>query len=206
MQLVGQRVEGWGQGEPPPPPLLTASIAVGGEQVGAIRWVIGVLLGISLEDTQKELEHAESGKHWPKSVMDKQYDGNEPNFHLAMPTGEAEAFYRGFLEPLCRAERPELIKDGKFSASLQVHIQNDGPVTREPGSPAPGAVASDPEHLSKLEKQQQRTEKARAKGPSESSKKRSAARKEDHKASSRAEGDMSSEQEPVGRLGSGHYH
>ncbi|KAB0367501.1 hypothetical protein FD755_020825 [Muntiacus reevesi] len=149
MQLVGQRVEGWGRGEPPPHFSLSPSF--GGEQVGAIRWVIGVLLGISLEDTQKELEHAESGKHWPKSVMDKQYDvlsGNEPDFHLAMPTGEAEAFYRGFLEPLCR-----------FTASLQVHIQNDGPVTREPGSPAPGAVASDPEHL--------------AKGPSESSKKRS---------------------------------
>lgn len=41
-----------------------------------------------------------------------------------MPTGQAEAFYKGFLEPLCQAERPELIKDGKFSASLQVHIQN----------------------------------------------------------------------------------
>lgn len=41
-----------------------------------------------------------------------------------MPAGQAEAFYKGFLEPLCQAERPELIKDGKFSASLQVHIQN----------------------------------------------------------------------------------
>ena len=73
-------------------------------------------------------------------------------------------------------------------------------------SPAPGAVASDPEHLLKLEKQQQRTEKARAKGPSESSKKESAPRKEDHKASSRAEGNMSSEQEPVSGLGAVHYH
>ena len=39
------------------PRVTQASIAVGGEQIGAIRWVNGVLLGISLEDTQKELEH-----------------------------------------------------------------------------------------------------------------------------------------------------
>lgn len=132
--------------------------------------------------------------------------GNKPDFHLAMPTGQAEAFYKGFLEPLYKAERPELIKGGKFSACLEVHIQNDGPVTMELESPAPGAVASDPEHLSKLEKQQQRTEKARAKGPSGSSKKRSAPCKEDHKAGSGAEGDMSSEREPVGGPGAVHYH
>ncbi|XP_052513190.1 D-aminoacyl-tRNA deacylase 1-like [Budorcas taxicolor] len=192
------------------PHVTQASITVGGEQIGAIRWVIGMLLGISLEDAQKKLEHVgwkilnlhvfkdESGKHWSKSVMDKQYDvlcqsflqrvlkGNEPDFHLPMPAGQAEAFYKGFLEPLCKVARPELIKNGKFSAYLQVHIQNDGPVAVEPESPAPGAVASDSEHLSKLEKQQQKTEKARAKRPSESSKKRSAPHKEDHKASSGA--------------------
>lgn len=50
--------------------------------------------------------------------------------------------------------------------------------------------------LSKLEKQQQRKEKTRAKGPSESSKERSAPRKEDRSASSGAEGDVSSEREP----------
>ena len=98
------------------------------------------------------------------------------------------------------------LTDGKFGAYMQVHIQNDGPVTMELESPAPGAVASDPEHLSKLEKQQQRTEKARAKGPSGSSKKRSAPCKEDHKAGSGAEGDMSSEREPVGGPGAVHYH
>ena len=104
----------------------------------------------------------ESGKHWSKSVMDKQYEvlcvsqftlqcvlkGNKPDFHLAMPTGQAEAFYKGFLEPLYKAERPELIKGGKFSACLEVHIQNDGPVTIELESPAPGAAASDPKQVS----------------------------------------------------------
>ena len=181
-----------------------------------------MLLGISLEDTQKELEHMvrkilnlrvfedEGGKHWSKSVMDKQYEvlcvsqftlqcvlkGNKPDFHLAMPAEQAESFYQGFLEQLRKAYRPELIKDDKFGAYMQVHIQNDGPVTIELESPAPGAAASDPKQLSKLEKQQQRKEKTRAKGPSESSKERSAPRKEDRSASSGAEGDVSSEREP----------
>ena len=56
-----------------------ASVTVGGEQIGAIRWVIGVLLGISLElghVVRKILNlcvfEDESGKHWSKSMMDKQ--------------------------------------------------------------------------------------------------------------------------------------
>ncbi|NP_001253587.1 D-aminoacyl-tRNA deacylase 1 [Macaca nemestrina] len=199
-----------------------ASVTVGGEQISAIGRGICVLLGISLEDTQKELEHMvrkilnlrvfedESGKHWSKSVMDKQYEilcvsqftlqcvlkGNKPDFHLAMPTDQAEGFYNSFLEQLRKTYRPELIKDGKFGAYMQVHIQNDGPVTIELESPAPGTATSDPKQLSKLEKQQQRKEKTRAKGPSESSKERNTPRKEDRSASSGAEGDVSSEREP----------
>jgi D-tyrosyl-tRNA(Tyr) deacylase len=66
----------------------------------------------------------ESGKHWSKSVMDKQYEvlcvsqftlqcvlkGNKPDFHLAMPTEQAEGFYNNFLEQLRKTYRPELIK------------------------------------------------------------------------------------------------
>ncbi|CAO2578521.1 D-aminoacyl-tRNA deacylase 1, partial [Lemmus lemmus] len=199
-----------------------ASVTVGGEQISAIGRGICVLLGISMEDSQKELEHMvrkilnlrvfedESGKHWSKSVMDKQYEvlcvsqftlqcvlkGNKPDFHLAMPTEQAESFYNSFLEQLRKSYRPELVRDGKFGAYMQVHIQNDGPVTIELESPAPGAANSDPKQLSKLEKQQQRKEKTRAKGPSESSKERNAPRKEDRSASSGAEGDVSSEREP----------
>ncbi|POI31993.1 hypothetical protein CIB84_004255, partial [Bambusicola thoracicus] len=92
----------------------------------------------------------ESGKHWSKSVMDKQYEvlcvsqftlqcilkGNKPDYHMAMPTEQAESFYNNFLEQLRKAYKPELIKDGKFGAYMQVHIQNDGPVTIELESPA----------------------------------------------------------------------
>uniref|UniRef100_A0A6I8PFB4 D-aminoacyl-tRNA deacylase n=1 Tax=Ornithorhynchus anatinus TaxID=9258 RepID=A0A6I8PFB4_ORNAN len=197
------------------------SRSVGEEQVSAIGRGICVLLGISLEDTQKELEHMvrkilnlrvfedESGKPWSKSVMDKQYEvlcvsqftlqcilkGNKPDYHMAMPSEQAKAFYGNFLEQLRKAYKPELIKDGRFGAYMQVHIQNDGPVTIELESPA--AAVADPKQLSKLEKQQQRKEKTRAKGPSESSKERSVPRsKDDPSASSGAEGDVSSEREP----------
>uniref|UniRef100_A0A8C0DIT0 D-aminoacyl-tRNA deacylase n=1 Tax=Balaenoptera musculus TaxID=9771 RepID=A0A8C0DIT0_BALMU len=132
-----------------------ASVTVGGEQISAIGRGICVLLGISLEDTQKELEHMvrkilnlrvfedESGKHWSKSVMDKQYEvlcisqftlqcvlkGNKPDFHLAMPSEQAEGFYNGFLEQLRKAYRPELVKDSagqEERAGLAIHGQKYG--------------------------------------------------------------------------------
>ncbi|XP_057235338.1 D-aminoacyl-tRNA deacylase 1 [Malurus melanocephalus] len=144
---------------------------VGGEQISSIGRGLCVLLGISLEDTQRELEHMvrkilnlrvfedESGKHWSKSVMDKQYEvlcvsqftlqcilkGNKPDYHMAMPTEQAESFYNNFLEQLRKAYKPELIKDGKFGAYMQVHIQNDGPVTIELESPA---ATVDPKQVS----------------------------------------------------------
>nr|XP_009671460.1 PREDICTED: D-tyrosyl-tRNA(Tyr) deacylase 1 [Struthio camelus australis] len=203
------------------PPGSSPQLAVvGGEQISSIGRGLCVLLGISLEDTQRELEHMvrkilnlrvfedESGKHWSKSVMDKQYEvlcvsqftlqcilkGNKPDYHMAMPTEQAECFYNNFLEQLRKAYKPELIKDGKFGAYMQVHIQNDGPVTIELESPA---ATVDPKQLTKLEKQQQRKEKTRTKVPSESSRERNVPRnKDDPSASSGAEGDVSSEREP----------
>lgn len=72
----------------------------------------------------------ESGKHWSKSVMDKQYEvlcvsqftlqcvlkGNKPDFHLAMPTEQAESFYNSFLEQLRKSYRPELVR-GRWASS-----------------------------------------------------------------------------------------
>ncbi|KAM9058942.1 D-aminoacyl-tRNA deacylase 1 isoform 2-T2 [Megaptera novaeangliae] len=134
-----------------------ASVTVGGEQISAIGRGICVLLGISLEDTQKELEHMvrkilnlrvfedESGKHWSKSVMDKQYEvlcisqftlqcvlkGNKPDFHLAMPSEQAEGFYNGFLEQLRKAYRPELVKalaghqPSAYPGPVQLNVAGD---------------------------------------------------------------------------------
>ncbi|XP_041063193.1 D-aminoacyl-tRNA deacylase 1 isoform X2 [Carcharodon carcharias] len=138
-----------------------ASVTVGEEQISSIGRGICVLLGISVEDTQKDMEYMvrkilnlrlfedENGKHWCKSVMDKQYEillvsqftlqcvlkGNKPDFHLAMGAEQSETFYNGLLQHIRKAYKPELVKDGKFGAYMQVHIQNDGPVTIELESP-----------------------------------------------------------------------
>uniref|UniRef100_A0A8C5MEZ6 D-aminoacyl-tRNA deacylase n=1 Tax=Leptobrachium leishanense TaxID=445787 RepID=A0A8C5MEZ6_9ANUR len=147
-----------------------ASVTVGDEQISSIGRGICVLLGISVEDTQKDVDYMirkilnlriftdESGKPWCKSVMDKQYEvlcvsqftlqcilkGNKPDYHMAMPSEQAEPFYNDFLQQMSRAYKPELIKDGRFGAYMQVNIQNDGPVTIELESPA---SATDPKYV-----------------------------------------------------------
>lgn len=197
-----------------------ASVTVGEEQISSIGHGLCVLLGISVEDTVKDTEYMvrkilnlrlfedENKKPWCKSVMDKQYEvlcisqftlqcilkGNKPDYHMAMPAEQSEVFYNEFLEHMKKSYNPELIKDGKFGAYMQVHIQNDGPVTIELESPR---TPLDPKQLLKMEKQQQRKEKTRARGPSESGRERNAPRsKDDPSASSGAEGDVSSEREP----------
>lgn len=197
-----------------------ASVTVGEEQVSAIGRGLCVLLGISMDDTQKDAEYIvrkilnlrlfedENGKMWTKSVMDKEFEilcvsqftlqcilkGNKPDFHSAMPAELAQPFYNSILENMRSSYKPELIKDGQFGARMQVHIQNDGPVTIELASPS---GPTDPKQLSKQEKQQQRKEKTRSKGPSESGREKGALRaRQDTNASSGAEGDVSSEREP----------
>ncbi|XP_026159070.1 D-aminoacyl-tRNA deacylase 1 [Mastacembelus armatus] len=197
-----------------------ASVTVGEEQVSSIGRGLCVLLGISVEDTQKDADYIvrkilnlrlfedENGRAWTKSVMDRDFEvlcvsqftlqcilkGNKPDFHSAMPAELAQPFYESILENMRSAYKPELIKDGKFGAYMQVHIQNDGPVTVELTSPA---GPTDPKQLSKQEKQQQRKEKTRSKGPSESGREKGALRsRQDPNASSGAEGDVSSEREP----------
>lgn len=87
----------------------------------------------------------EGGKHWSKSVMDKQYEvlcvsqftlqcvlkGNKPDFHLAMPTEQAESFYNSFLEQLRKTYRPELIKGRQQSEPAQEESLRD--ISRQRG-------------------------------------------------------------------------
>ncbi|KAG9350542.1 hypothetical protein JZ751_026908 [Albula glossodonta] len=109
---------------------------VAGEQVSAIERGICVLLGISVEDTQKDVDYIvrkilnlrlfedENGRAWSKSVMDRELEvlcvsqftlqcilkGNKPDFHSAMPAELAQPFYNSILEHMRNAYRPELIK------------------------------------------------------------------------------------------------
>ncbi|XP_003972201.1 D-aminoacyl-tRNA deacylase 1 [Takifugu rubripes] len=198
--------------------VVKASVCVGEEQVSSIGRGLCVLLGISAEDTQSDADYIinkilhlrlfddENGRAWSKNVMDLDYEvlcvsqftlqcilkGNKPDFHMAMPAELAEPFYNNILENMRSIYKPELIKDGKFGASMQVHIQNNGPVTIELISPSP---TTDPRLTSKQEKQQQWKEKKRSKGPSESSRKSGQWHQREPNSSSGAEGDVSSEKE-----------
>ncbi|CAL8270631.1 D-aminoacyl-tRNA deacylase 1 [Gadus morhua] len=196
-----------------------ASVSVGEEQVSSIGRGLCVLLGISVEDTQKDVDYIvrkilnlrlfddENGRAWSKSVMDREFEvlcvsqftlqcilkANKPDFHAAMPAELAQPFYNSLLENMRCAYKSELIKDGQFGAYMQVSIQNDGPVTIELTSPK---GPSDPKQMAKHEKQQQRKEKSRPKAPSESGREKGTPRpRRDPHASSGADGDVSSDRE-----------
>ncbi|XP_078466062.1 D-aminoacyl-tRNA deacylase 1 isoform X3 [Lampetra planeri] len=142
-----------------------ASVSVAGEQVSSIGRGLCVLLGISRDDTEREIDfmvrkilglrvfEGADGRPWSSSVAEARGEvlcvsqftlqavlkGNKPDFHLAMAGERAEPFYHLFLERLRSAYSPELVKDGKFGALMRVHIENDGPVTIQIESPLPCA-------------------------------------------------------------------
>ncbi|KAK3092767.1 hypothetical protein FSP39_007022 [Pinctada imbricata] len=135
--------------------VLQSSVTVDGKVVSSIGQGLCVLVGITQHDSPRELDwmvrkilnlrvfEDDAEKKWNKSVMDKQYEilcvsqftlavtmkGNKPDFHEAMNPELSQPFYREFLKQLGENYSPEKIKDGEFGAYMQVHIQNDGPVT-----------------------------------------------------------------------------
>ncbi|CAB1450743.1 unnamed protein product [Pleuronectes platessa] len=122
-----------------------ATVTVGEEQVSSIGRGLCVLLGVSVEDTQKDADYIvrkilnlrlfedENGRAWSKSVMDRDFEvlcvsqftlqcilkGNKPDFHSAMPAELAQPFYNSILENMRSIYKPELIKDGQFGAYMQ---------------------------------------------------------------------------------------
>ncbi|XP_026761521.2 D-aminoacyl-tRNA deacylase [Galleria mellonella] len=141
--------------------VMNASVTVNGQIISSIGQGICVLIGISSNDTIKDIEYIirkilsikifddESNKRWKKSVVDKQLEvlcvsqftlyntwkGTKPDFHNAMPGEKSKEFYEKFLQMLRNQYIPDKVKDGEFGAYMQVSIQNDGPVTFEIESP-----------------------------------------------------------------------
>ncbi|XP_078000586.1 uncharacterized protein LOC144453178 [Glandiceps talaboti] len=148
--------------------VMKASVTVGDELISSIGKGLCILVGISKDDTPKEIEYMvrkilnlrifedENQKRWMKSVKDKNYEilcvsqftlcctlkGNKPDYHLAMAGDTSQAFYEDFLKALRKDYKPDFIKDGKFGAYMQVNIQNDGPVTIQLDSPPPKETSS----------------------------------------------------------------
>ncbi|KAI8823036.1 CRE-PQN-68 protein [Fimicolochytrium jonesii] len=134
----------------------SASVTVGTEVVGKIAKGLCVLVGITNDDDEKDVDWMvkkittlrlfddEAGKSWAKSVKDLDLEvlsvsqftlyalankGSKPDFHLAAKADISKDMYHGFLEKLGKAHKPDKIQDGRFGAMMDVHINNDGPVT-----------------------------------------------------------------------------
>ncbi|XP_066282649.1 D-aminoacyl-tRNA deacylase-like [Branchiostoma lanceolatum] len=141
--------------------VMQASVSVGDELVSSIGRGLCVLIGVSRDDTPKDMEYIvrkilnlrvfddDQEKRWAHSVKDKNYEilcvsqftlycvlkGNKPDFHQSMAAEQSQAFYEEFLQQMRKAYQPDKIKDGRFGAYMQVSIQNDGPVTIQLESP-----------------------------------------------------------------------
>ncbi|KAH8283768.1 hypothetical protein KR054_000911 [Drosophila jambulina] len=137
-----------------------AKVTVSDELVSSIGPGLCVLVGIKASDTAKDVDYLvrkilalrlfeEEGKRWQKSVKDLNLEilcvsqftlyhrlkGNKPDFSAAMKGEEAQQLYNQFLDRLGQSYDSNKIKDGKFGAYMQVHIENDGPVTINLESP-----------------------------------------------------------------------
>ncbi|OXA42625.1 D-aminoacyl-tRNA deacylase [Folsomia candida] len=139
----------------------SASVTVNDELISSIGKGICVLVGISRDDTDKDMEYivrkllniriwdGDSGKRWQQSVTQKKLEilcvsqftlyhvlkGNSPDFHQAMAAAESKEFFDKFVAKLKDAYDSNLVKEGKFGHYMQVNIQGDGPVTIQLESP-----------------------------------------------------------------------
>ena len=130
-----------------------ARVEVGGETVGEIGAGLLILLGIGLEDTEKEAAFVadkcanlrifedDAGK-MNRSLLDtggaalviSQFTlygdashGRRPSFSSAAPPELAEPLYLKFVELMRNSGVP--VETGRFRAEMAVELCNDGPVT-----------------------------------------------------------------------------
>ncbi|KAG0722761.1 D-aminoacyl-tRNA deacylase [Chionoecetes opilio] len=105
-----------------------ASVSVGEDVISSIGRGLCVLIGIHRNDTEQDIEYMQF-------TLYCELKGNKPDYRHAMTGESAQQFYDKFLTHLCKQYKSEMIKDGKFGAKMEVHIENDGPVTINIESP-----------------------------------------------------------------------
>ncbi len=131
-----------------------ASVVVDGKTVGQIERGLCVLASIVTDDTDADLkwmaDKLASLRIFP-SGADKEFDldvreikgsmllisnftiaaackrGRRPSFIKAMPPAMASVVFNQFIQIAEKTGVP--IQSGRFGADMQVHIQNDGPIT-----------------------------------------------------------------------------
>lgn len=131
----------------------SSSVKVDGKVIGKIDLGINVLIGISKEDTIKDLEYIkdkiinlrifqDENDKMNYSLLDIKGDilaisqftlygdcrkGRRPNFMNAKGGEEAKILYNKFIDML--KDTGLKVETGEFGAHMEVDIQNDGPVT-----------------------------------------------------------------------------
>ncbi len=131
-----------------------ASVAVDGETVGSIAQGLLILLGITHEDSQKDIEWLcnkivnlrifnDAQGVMNQSILDVQGNalvisqftlyastkkGHRPSYIRAAKPDLAVPLYEQFLSEL-EAKLNKKVSSGVFGADMQVHLVNDGPVT-----------------------------------------------------------------------------
>ncbi|MDY6011574.1 D-aminoacyl-tRNA deacylase [Clostridium sp.] len=131
----------------------SSKVKVDGKIIGEIGLGINVLIGISKEDTIKDLEYIkdkiinlrifeDENDKMNYSLLDIKGDilaisqftlygdcrkGRRPNFMNAKGGEEAKILYNKFIDMLKHTGLK--VETGEFGAHMEVDIQNDGPVT-----------------------------------------------------------------------------
>lgn len=130
-----------------------SSVSIGGKVIGEINEGFNVLLGISTEDTEKDLKYIEDKIAGLRlfddengvmnvSLEDKKGEillisqftlygdarkGRRPSYIHAQKGDQAVQFYEKIVENL--KARGFKVETGEFGAEMEVTIVNDGPVT-----------------------------------------------------------------------------
>ncbi len=130
-----------------------ASVRVKDQICGRIAAGIVVLLGVSIEDTETDIDwmarkvlnlriFPDDAGQMNRSVLDTHGDilvvsqftlfgdcrkGRRPSFVSAAPLGKAENYYETFIERIRAAGIT--VASGKFRADMHLELINDGPVT-----------------------------------------------------------------------------
>jgi D-tyrosyl-tRNA(Tyr) deacylase len=132
----------------------SSSVTVNGKIIGEIGRGLNILVGIAVTDTDTELDWMarkclklrlfpeKSGGGWEKSVQEiggellvvSQFTlygdcrkGRRPSFSNSASPEIAETLYEKFVAKLKQSGLR--IETGKFGAMMEVHIDNEGPVT-----------------------------------------------------------------------------
>jgi D-tyrosyl-tRNA(Tyr) deacylase len=131
-----------------------ASVSIGGEVVGGIgpgllvllgvgrgdgedagRWICDKLLKLRIFEDEQGRMNRNVSEVGGAILLESQFTlygnverGNRPGFDEAAPPESAEALYGKAVEYL-RTVSPVPVETGRFRASMQVSLVNDGPVT-----------------------------------------------------------------------------